>query len=292
MFADDRHRDREDSPVLSASASAVFAPHHHVQPSRLLCAAATDQGRVRQGNEDRFGILPEIGLFIVADGMGGHRAGDIAAQMAVQLVCEALVNTDVIWPESVAPPAARGLPELVAAVERANHYIHGAAMDNPAWRGMGTTIAAVLARGNRAALAHAGDSRIYRLREGRLDLMTDDHSLFNELVRLGLADPDHAETFEHRNVISRALGIAPTVEVEARLVEVAPGDTLLLCSDGLTGPVAHADLASILINHENVDEAVQQLVARANECGGPDNITAVVLRWELPTRLSGVHDRG
>ncbi len=110
-------------------------------------------------------------------------------------------------------------------------------------------------------------------------------------VAAGLADPDHPEEFERRNIITRALGIEPAVEVDARLVDVAPGDTLLLCSDGLSGPVPHRELADILLQHPDLDEAVARLVDRANELGGPDNITAVAVRWEMTERLSGVHDR-
>ncbi len=145
---------------------------------------------------------------------------------------------------------------------------------------MGTTIAAVLACGDRAALAHVGDSRIYRLRGRRLDLLSEDHSLFNEFVRAGLADPEHPEEFEQRNVITRAVGVDPAVEVDARLVEVAPGDTFLLCTDGLSGVLEHRELTSILLAHPNLDEAVERLITRANEHGGPDNITALLVRWE------------
>jgi protein phosphatase len=129
-------------------------------------------------------------------------------------------------------------------------------------------------------LAIANNSRIYRLRGRRLDLLSEDHSLFNEFVRAGLADPERPEDFEQRNVITRAVGVEPTVEVDARLVEVAPGDTLLLCTDGLSGVLEHRELASILLAHTNLDEAVEHLIARANDHGGPDNITALLVRWE------------
>ena len=245
----------------------------------------TDQGRQRHGNEDRFGVHPAVGLFIVADGMGGHCAGEVAAQMAVDLVFEGIVDTDVTWPRGMAQPAELELPRLVAAIERANHCIHGASQRNRAWTGMGTTIAAALVCGDRVALAHVGDSRIYRLHGRRLALMTEDHSLFNLLVHLGRVDPEKADEFEQRNIITRALGIDPKVDVDACLVNVAPGDTFLLCSDGLSGPVPQSDLVDILLESPNVDDAARRLVSRANELGGPDNVTAVVVRWELPGRL-------
>jgi protein phosphatase len=234
----------------------------------------------RSHNEDRFGMFPEVGLMVVADGMGGAAAGEVAAKMAVELVCEVFVDADVTWPRGATAHRSSGLPLLVAAIERANHCVHGAMLRTPDWTGMGTTIAAVLACGDRAVLAHVGDSRIYRLRGRRLDLLSEDHSLFNEFVRAGLADPERPEDFEQRNVITRAVGVEPTVEVDARLVEVAPGDTLLLCTDGLSGVLEHRELASILLAHTNLDEAVEHLIARANDHGGPDNITALLVRWE------------
>src|SRR5262249_26289328 len=134
----------------------------------------------------------------------------------------------------------------VGAVQRANGCIHGAALHTRSCQGMGTTIAALLALGHRAALAHVGDSRIYRFRGGRLAQLTEDHSLFNAWVRAGRADPEHPEAFLYRNVITRALGTEATVEVDARLVDVTDGDTFLLCSDGLHGVVPHRELAEML----------------------------------------------
>jgi protein phosphatase len=143
---------------------------------------------------------------------------------------------------------------------------------------MGTTIAALLVCGQRAVVAHVGDSRVYRLRAPLLELLTEDHSLFNELVRAGTLDPDHPEDFALGHVITRALGTAPTVEVDARLVQVEPGDTFLLCSDGLHGAVPHREILGILLEHERLDEAAHRLVARANDRGGPDNVTCVLAR--------------
>jgi protein phosphatase len=245
---------------------------------RLLCTGATDVGRARKHNEDYFGLFPELGLFVVADGMGGAAAGEVAAKMAVDLVVEAFVDPDVTRPttDTRLPTTEQAL--LVSAIERANRLIHGAAQSNPGWKGMGSTIAAALVCSERAALAHVGDSRVYRLRGRRLDLLTEDHSLLNEFVGMGLVDPEHPEEFEYRNVITRCLGAAPDVEVDARWVEVVPGDTFLLCSDGLTGVAKPAELQAILSGHPELDAAATRLVQRANELGGPDNITAVLVR--------------
>jgi protein phosphatase len=232
-------------------------------------------------NQDRFGLFPDIGLAVVADGMGGEAAGDVAAQMAVQLVCEAFSDTDVTWPINGAPQSDGVLAILVAAIERANHCIHRAGEQTPHWRGMGTTIAALLVFGDRAAVAHVGDSRVHRLRERRLTALTEDHSFYCELVRQGLANPDRPDNYaRYQHVLTRALGTRPTVEVDRRLVDVAPGDLFLLCSDGLHGVLDPRALAEILIAHTNLDDAVEQLVACANRLGGPDNITAVVARIE------------
>ncbi len=266
------------SSLFSTSGTALSAPARHAFTHRIVFAGATDKGLERSHNEDRYGTFPDLGLFIVADGMGGAAAGDVAARMAVEVICRAVVEATATGTQ---PPAGRAaLTVVTTAIERANQCVNEAAQRVPGCRGMGTTVAAVLARGDLAVLAHVGDSRIYRLRDRHLELLTEDHSLFNDFVRHGLADPDHPERFPHRNVISRAVGTKPTVEVEARLVEAAPGDALLLCSDGLSGVVPHAELAAALLAHTNPDEAVAALIRRANELGGPDNITAVLVTWD------------
>ena len=266
--------------MFSASGTAALtAPIPNAPAHRLACAGATDPGRVRSHNEDRFGVYPDVGLFIVADGLGGAAAGEIAARMAIELVCESLIDPDVTWPRGTTK-SGTGLPLLVDAIQRANHCIHGAALRNPAWRGMGTTVVALLAQGSRAALVHVGDSRIYRLRDRRLAQLTEDHSLFNDFVRLGRADPARPEAFHFHNVITRAVGTREHVEVDARLVDAAPGDTFLLCSDGLSGMLTRGQIESTLVAHTDLDEAAEQLISAGNQRGGLDNITVVLVRWE------------
>jgi protein phosphatase len=235
---------------------------------------------VRAHNEDRFGIYAELGLFVVADGMGGHASGEVAAQMAVEHVCKAVADPGAIERSAVTTVRQARTSRLVAAIERANHEVYSESLRRPELGGMGTTIAAVLATGGRAAIAHIGDSRVYRLRGRTLDQLTEDHSLAADLIRMGLLDPQHAHTFERRNVITRALGTKPSVDVDTRLVDVGIGDTLLLCTDGICGVLSHCELAEILTAAADLDDAVQQLVARANDHGGPDNATAVAIRWE------------
>jgi PPM family protein phosphatase len=255
----------------SSAGSAIPTSRRAAQQLRVTCAATSDRGRVRDENQDRFAILPEIGLAIVADGMGGQAAGEVAAQLAVQFVCESFVDD--------APNSGAAQSWLVAAIERANHCIYGAAEQIPAYHGMGTTIAALLVHGTRAVVAHVGDSRVHRFRARQLTTLTEDHNLFNELVRHGLANPDlpeeHAKT---QHLLTRALGTHATVDVDARLVDVAPGDVFLLSTDGLHGVVGQQALTEILAEHPHLDEAAERLVAQANLLGGPDNITAVLLK--------------
>jgi protein phosphatase len=210
--------------------------------------------------------------------MGGGASGHVAARMAVDLVVDKFMGAEVMRRDS--PPSGAALERLVDAVQHANAGVHGAACNAPAFQGMGTTLAALLTCGNRAALAHVGDSRIYRLRGNHLTQLTEDDSLFNDYVRAGRIHPDRAGAFQYHHVITRAIGSGPTVEVDARIVDVMPGDTFLLCSDGLYGVVRHQHLMEILTEHLDLNEAVGHLIEHANEQGGPDNITAVLVRCE------------
>jgi protein phosphatase len=212
--------------------------------------------------------------------MGGAAAGEVAASMAVELVDQAFIDPEVTWPTGeLGRAAVQGdLEFLVAAIARANHRIHGASAAQRALQGMGTTIAALLLRGSRAVLAHVGDSRIFRVRNRHLDLLTEDHTLFNAAVRAGFADPEHPERFERRNTLTRALGGGPTVEVDARYVELRSGDAFLLCSDGLTGVVRAPEIEEVLATTADLDVAAARLIDRANELGGPDNVTIVLVR--------------
>jgi protein phosphatase len=264
--------------LLSQSHPEAAAPRSS-RPLRIEAAGATDTGRLRARNEDAFAVLPELGLFIVTDGMGGCAAGEIAAQMAIDVVRESLQDPDATWPPGAQAPPGPGLPSLVDAVQRANGRIFAVAQRDSARRGMGTTIAAALAFGGRAAIAHVGDSRIYRLRGGRLDLLTEDHTFLNECIRAGVVDPADAASFPYHGHITRALGPEEAVDVDARLLEPAAGDVLLLCSDGLSGVVEDREIAGILVEHHDLERAAERLIARGNDNGGPDNITCVLVRW-------------
>ncbi len=230
-------------------------------------AFRTDTGRQRSENEDSLFVRAPI--FVVADGMGGAQAGEVASKAAAE-------SFDRDLPE--APPE----PVLRETIEAANSKIHQLARADPSRAGMGTTITAALvdARGEEVAIGHVGDSRAYRLRAGKLERLTRDHSLVEEMRRKGQITDEQAEDHPQRSIITRALGPEPEVEVDVQTVPAAPGDVFLLCSDGLTTMVDEARIAVVLAAAGSMREAVRQLVDEANAAGGRDNITALAFRLE------------
>ena len=236
----------------------------------------TDKGCVREINEDSGrmvrpadpALLASKGtLVVVADGMGGHSAGEVASQMAADLVTR-------VYYETKAEPSAA----LKRAVEEANRRIHQAAAEDEAKHGMGTTCTALALCGGRAYAAHVGDSRLYMLRAGKLYQLSEDHSAVNEMVKLGIITKEQARTHEDKNVILRALGTTP--EVEVSVIEpfaVREGDRYLLCSDGLHDLVLEDEIASILSESADIHAAGERLIALAKERGGHDNITVGII---------------
>jgi protein phosphatase len=226
-------------------------------------AALTDLGRERDGNEDSFLASPP--LFVVADGMGGAEAGEVASQTVVE-VFEAAAE-------------AGELPDaLEATVQAANGRIYTMAKENPARAGMGCTTTASWAAGGKLTTAHVGDSRLYRLRGGEFEQLTDDHSLVGGLVRLGQLTPEEAEHHPQRSVILRAVGVEPQVEVDILHHELEPDDVYLACSDGLSGMVRDQVIAETLGMFPSLAEAAEMLIELANAAGGRDNITVVLFR--------------
>src|SRR5829696_5426087 len=224
----------------------------------------SDTGRQRRANEDSYFVRAP--LFVVADGMGGAQAGEVASRLAAETF-------------------ARGLPDdgtseerLETRVRDANTRIHELSQQDRSLNGMGTTITAAYLDDDELALAHVGDSRAYLLRDGELSRLTRDHTLVDELVRRG--ELTEAEAAEHpqRSIITRALGPEPEVEIDLHTHRVRAGDVLLLCSDGLTGMLSEDEVAEILASRPSLAEAGHQLVAAANEAGGRDNITVVLFR--------------
>jgi PPM family protein phosphatase len=251
---------------------------------RIAAHAASDVGRVRQQNEDSLFVGSTV--FAVADGMGGHQAGEIASDMALQPIAE--VDGRHF------PDVASAEQALVDAISDANQAVVEEATANPGRRGMGTTLTAVLVRDGRLHVAHVGDSRAYLLRESDgITQLTTDHTLVEQLVREGRLSRDEAATHPQRSVITRAIGVDREVQVDSLpSLEMQGGDQVLLCSDGLTGPVGDDDIARILLDTPDGDEACKRLVAAANAGGGPDNITVVLLRVDgerAPTRTADAH---
>jgi protein phosphatase len=226
----------------------------------------------RQANEDRYAIVPELGLYLVADGMGGHKAGQVASQLAAEAAIRAV---DALQGASVS------LAErLRHAVSCANREIFTAAQAKTELSGMGTTFVGMLFAGERVALAHVGDSRAYLLRTGRLRGLTDDHSIVAELLRRHEISEADALEHPHRHVLTRALGIRPRTEPD--LAEMTPqeGDVLILCSDGLTTHVGDEEIAARLSDEADLESAANALVDAANHAGGLDNITVLLVRYE------------
>jgi serine/threonine protein phosphatase PrpC len=228
--------------------------------------AGTDTGRQRRANEDS--LLARAPLFVVADGMGGAQAGEVASRIAVETFQPGLA--DASHPEL----------ELAALARAANARIHELSHTHAEQAGMGTTLTAAYVGEQEVALAHVGDSRAYCLRDGELLRLTDDHSLVDELMRQGRLTPEEAVEHPQRSVITRALGPEGTVEVDTRSFRARAGDVYLLCSDGLTTMISEELIAATLIAHPRLHDAGEALIAAANQAGGRDNITVVLIRLE------------
>jgi serine/threonine protein phosphatase PrpC len=228
--------------------------------------AGTDTGRQRRANEDS--LLARSPLFVVADGMGGAQAGEVASRIAVESFQPGV-------PDASEPEAA-----LATLAHAANARIHELSHSNAEQAGMGTTLTAVYVGEQEVAIAHVGDSRAYCLRDGELLRLTDDHSLVDELMRQGRLTPEEAVEHPQRSVITRALGPEGMVEVDTRSFSARPGDVYLLCSDGLTTMISEEQIATVLLAHERLRDAGEALIGAANQAGGRDNITVVLIRLD------------
>jgi protein phosphatase len=249
---------------------------------RTEVAGLTHVGMRRSHNEDNLLLLPEQGLFCVADGMGGHSNGEIAARIAVDEVGEFYRHTaqdpDATWPFKM--DRSRGYDEnrLVASIKLANQRILERAAADHRLERMGTTVAALSLAGAHAYVAHVGDSRVYSLREGVLRQLTDDHSLLNDVMRARKMTQEEIDAFPHKNVIVRALGMKDAVQVDVARHEPQDGELYLLCSDGLTGMLSDAQIRETLVRTPDLRQACERLVEQANAAGGTDNITVVLVR--------------
>jgi protein phosphatase len=248
----------------------------------LEFASCTDPGMVRSHNEDAVAADPANGLAVLADGMGGYNAGEVASGMATTLITTeiqqllAKVKPYDIDPESNKIIAGQLVREQVM---KANASIYHAAQSQPQYAGMGTTLVVCLFYDNKALVAHLGDSRLYRMRDATLKQITRDHSLLQEQIDSGLITAEQAKHAQHKNLVTKALGIDPTVEPEIREYETRPGDIYLLCSDGLCDMVADEDISMTLeALGANLKLAAQQLVQMANDNGGKDNVSVILVR--------------
>lgn len=242
-------------------------------PFLLEVAAKSDVGRVRSNNEDNFAYDLRYGIFVVCDGMGGQAYGEVASKVAVQAVL------DMFRSPAHNPALASSRSELLAAaVVSANAAVRSAERQHADRAGMGTTIVTLRVESDVAAVAHVGDSRAYLLRAGTLRPLTEDHSLVAEQVRRGVITPEQAESSSWQNVLLRALGAADEIEVDAGEWACVEGDIFLLATDGLTKSVPNAEIGRILQSASTVNAACEQLIAAANNAGGDDNVTCVLVR--------------
>ncbi len=247
---------------------------------KIEFAEMTDTGRVRDHNEDAIACNPDIGLMVLADGMGGYNAGEVASGIAVQIVTE-LASEAAQREElnNVDPHSGLMRQSIILrdAVYRSNKIIYQTAQSQTHCEGMGTTIVACMFYDNKVSIAHVGDSRAYRLRGGQFEQVTLDHSLLQELVDRGFYSQEEAQRSTNRNYVTRALGVEPTVEVEVSEYDVLPDDIYLLCSDGLPDMVEDDDIhLTISTFDDSLDRVGQQLVDLANDHGGRDNVSVML----------------
>jgi serine/threonine protein phosphatase PrpC len=257
-------------------------------PHSVSWAVSTDPGLRRTSNEDSYSTRADVGLFVVADGMGGHVAGEVASRVAVEAI-EAFIEETAgadknrTWPFPFDPALSLEANRLKAAFRLANRRIASAIADSQDLRGMATTASAVLVGRDSASVGHVGDSRVYVLRHGTLAQITHDHSWVEEQVRAGTLTPSAARQHPWRNVVTRALSGGEDPEVDVTEVIPAPGERYLLCSDGLFGVVGDDRIAELLGQAGvTLDGICRALVDAANQAGGPDNITALILEIDVP----------
>lgn len=237
----------------------------------LEALGRTDTGRVRERNEDVFAVRPDIGLCVLADGMGGTNAGDVAATLAVDSVMATLSTREI---------AALSHHDLKGAMEQANAKVFDESVKEPELHGMGTTMVIAAVQGTKVVFCHVGDSRGYLYRNDSLEQVTTDHSVVQQLVEEGILTKEEARLAPNRNIITRAIGAEPTVVADVVERDLEDGDVLLLCSDGLSDLLSPTEIESIVRDHaEDLASAATQLVDAANDAGGTDNVTVVLSEY-------------
>ena len=249
---------------------------------RLRYAAKTDVGMKRAHNEDYFSLIEDEKVFIVADGMGGHACGEVASKLSGDVISEFYQHSkdmDATWPYRYDPGLSYPENRMVAAVRLANARIFDAAQKNPNLRGMGTTIVGCMFVGDYVYVSHVGDSRCYRVSQDGIKQLTRDHSLLEDYkdARPDMSE-EEARNFPHKNVITRALGMRETVQVDIKAHQIKSGDVYLLCSDGLSGMCQDEQILQVTVGAKSLERAVAELVDAANRNGGTDNVTTLMLQ--------------
>lgn len=254
---------------------------------KVVHAGLSDVGRKREHNEDSFVVVSDDHLFVVADGMGGHAAGEVASRIAVTAIADFIASTrkdaEITWPYEYDPNISVASNRLKTAIRLANQKIIDTIAQKRELEGMGTTLVSILLSEGGACVAHVGDSRSYLIRDKTLTQMTGDHSWVNEQVKLGFLSKEDAIRHPFRNVVTRALGSKEDVQVDLVEKALQPDDTFLLCSDGLNTMVDDPTILDLILKAgANIDKAASDLIGRANERGGEDNVTVVLLRITEP----------
>lgn len=249
---------------------------------KIRFAGSTHVGMKRDHNEDNFFLLAEENLYIVADGMGGHASGEVASQIAVETLANFFIDTsrdaDITWPYKEDRALNYDENRLAAGIKLSNRRVYETAQADSRYKGMGTTIVSLVCGKNGAYIGHVGDSRGYMIRDGGIEQLTEDHSLLNDYLKVHNLTPEEIEAFPHKNVIVRALGMKEAVTPDVVRVEPRAGDVFLLCSDGLPGMVDDEGiLRAVSDATEDLEEACNDLIARANAAGGTDNVSVVLI---------------
>lgn len=243
----------------------------------LQMVGLTDPGRVRTQNEDCIAYIPEAGLVVVADGMGGHQAGEVASKLAVDVITRHIVGTLAVAARSKSEAFEAKM--VTDAIQLANRAIYELAQQQPDYAGMGSTVVVTVFHGDRLWVGHVGDSRLYRFRDGMLEQVTLDHSVVQELVSRGLVTMEEARQSVNKNLVTRALGVDSMVTPDIGEQALNDEDIYLLCSDGLNDVLADGDIEMMLIEYgRNLEAAARQMIDIANERGGPDNISVILVR--------------
>lgn len=250
----------------------------------IQCAGLSDRGLKRGHNEDSLSVVPDMGLFIVADGMGGHNAGEVASRQSIESIVDFLRRADeeeFTWPFPPDPGLSPSENRISTAIKLANRDVCNLSLEHQEYSGMGTTLVTLMMDDDnaRALVAHVGDSRAYLLRNGKLNQLTLDHSWVSEQLQKNIITPEEAKNHRWKNVITRALGNKLEVDVDVFTHDVQAGDLFMLCSDGLSGMVDDQQLEDIILEHTDLEDAIRAMIKAANHSGGLDNITVILVRF-------------